>query len=417
MSLPSLTSLLPIPPSPVPPFSHGSYLASRTLGIPPSSYAYFCTSPFSAALHSTLIPASLGIPTIDFHLSSLTSHLRRLTFFASTFTFNCSYCLAHACVTGDVINGPVPLQVARGGSFPLLVADENDDRLSDVERALVTLANAVAYRKMPNVNVKEQVKNVKAVLGQSATEKAIWIICIAGFLNTCMDAVGARIEGPIAEFAKQVYEMEELQVNDGIHSSLDMQNEREWEIVGVMKMIACVIGVKKLQWQIEKGMPDDKMTIQKWMEEKIGYMPRFVENMKEMQSMKMITSSMRWAMVQEGDEWGRKWNKRNRCALMWVYGKESYCEEMCEIAKGLGRDVVEEADMIYLWKGEGDWSDVMLLAKDVVTASLSGSQRIVGELAENMVKEIQQDAVMELITLMGWWCYCKRALLMFQDEG
>lgn len=149
-------------------------------------------------------------------------------------------------------------------------------------------------------------------------------------------------------------------------------------------------------------MSVDKAVVHQWIDENLGYVPNFIKYVNDLRTLRVIKSFMACVMVQEGDEWGRERQIRDRCALMWVYGKETYSHEICKLATGSGKGLVEEVEMEQLWKGEGQWSNIVKSETELLEGSLRSHQRIAEQLAEQLVHETERGMIMELITMMGW---------------
>eukprot|EP00177_Eucheuma_denticulatum_P000009 GFKZ01000019.1.p1 GENE.GFKZ01000019.1~~GFKZ01000019.1.p1 ORF type:complete len:401 (-),score=56.21 GFKZ01000019.1:86-1168(-) len=355
----------------------------------------------------------------------MTPTLRRLTFLTATRTFDCAYCTAHACAFGDMLRGPVQYQSQRTGLVPLLDIDVNDARLGRGQQAAIKLAMAVGVRRgiANGDSLARLLHRVRHEIGVVALEAVKGVLCVAGYLNTFMDMLGTELEQGLERFTREMYARGGVEYSAGIHACQEGGEEtRGWGVVANLVRLVGVaphmVRASLMEREIYVGMPGTVAGLDLWVEQQLGFVPTWLRNVQGWELKRAMCFALRHNLLSEGEEkWAkvRRWARDERAALMYVYAHEVGSEELSEIARRVARVGEDELSMFARGEEGGKvvWSEAVVCAREVVVAHLQAGQQVVGECVERMVAACPAEAVMELIGMVGWFCYCYRASALF----
>lgn len=413
------------PPTPTSRPSPLTHLAARLLGLPPNDDPYVALSPTAFYNHVALIRVSHCMPHCDFRMHPITPPLRRLVFLTATRTFDCAYCTAHACAFGDMLRGSLPQQAQRSAALPLLHIHANDPRLAPAEQAAMHLALAVAQRKRiaHGEPLRRLMHRVRQHLGPVALEAVNGVLCVAGYLNTFMDMLGTELEQGLEKFTRDVYAREGVAYEPGIHAGKEPAEELRG--CGVWANFARLVAVAPhmvraslMEREIFAGMPNTLEALDDWIQHQVGYVPRWLQRVEGWELKRAMCFALRHNLLSEGEEkWGkpRRWRRDERAALTYVYGHEVGSEDLKTLAVRVARVGEDELRKFARCEGGGKvvWSEAMVCAREVIVRHLQAGQQVVGECVERTVAACTPEAVMELIGMVAWLCYCYRAAALF----
>lgn len=406
-------------------------LVTRVLGQPPSLDKLTAISPSTVYTQLVHTSPSFTIPQSDLALSSFTLDLRRVVFFTATYNFDCAYCTAHACVSGDVLRGSVDQQVRRGMDVPLFTADVNHPDLSASERAAVKLAKAASSRKnLPSTaELRVLARALREEVGEDGVEGTKACICMAGYLNTFMDIMGAEIENGINHFARAVCDKAGIQFEEGVHKATERfeQPKPQGGVVGLVSNIVRLFGVlpsvarcKLMEREALEGLPQSAESLERWAEQNVGYVPAFVRNIRRMDLKRAACFGIRHVLLSDGEERyhaRRMWNLDERCALLYTYGREVGCDELMDLATRLAKVDGRELEMLANGRDGERWSEGVMVAREVIRRHLAAPQNVLDDLVERVTSACQPQAVVELLGMVAWFCYCYRMIRLFGDEN
>lgn len=405
-------------------------LIVRVLGEPPNCDNLNAISPTTFYIDLVLTGPSFTMPQSDLGISPMTIALRVASFFTASYNFDCAYCAAHACVAGDVFKGSIDQQVRRGAPLPLFTTDVNHPDLSAAERASMKLAKAASARKNlpPTAELRKLVQSLRDEAGDEAVEGVKACICMAGFLNACMDTLGVELESGANHFARFVLGKAGIRFEEGIHKSTREYNEPRPQtgIVGILANIASLLGVlpslvrvKLMEREALEGLPQSGAALEQWAQQNLGYVPACVRNIQRVDLKRAACFGIRHIMLSDGEEkyHGRKmWSLDERCAFLYTYGREVGCDELMDLATKLAKVHRRELEGLANGSGEERWSEGVQAAREVIKRQLAAPENVVDDVVERVTSVCQPQAVIELVGMIAWFCYYYRMVTLFGDE-
>lgn len=292
------------------------------------------------------------------------------------------------------------------------------------------LAKAASSRKnLPSTTqLRALVRDLRTEIAEDGVEAVKACICISGFLNTFMDTLGAELENGISHFARTVFEEAGVRYEEGIHKTDDAFEEPESQgtIAGmaanVMRLLGSLPSVMRclaMEREALDGLPRSAEALERWADQNIGYVPAFVRNIRSLELKRVACFSVRHNLLSDGEEKyykGRVWRLEERGALLYTFGKEVGCDELMEMAVRVAKVERGELDAVTDGTAQGRWSEGVKAAREVIVRQVAAPQNVTGEVVERLTSVCQPEAVMELVGMIGWFCYCYRMVTLFGDE-
>lgn len=367
-----------------PELSHFRALAGRLLGVAPSFASLAQLSPPTLRVYLTMLRPCFGIPAVDFHCSPVSTALRREVILQSSLTHNCAYCISHCAGFGDVLGGSLPLQCARGGSFSTLAngsasssgsaAPEARTNDKATQQVLALVRAACSFPSSVTESMKDDVRDS---IGDHGYSQVVSILCFMGWLNFAMDSCGTRIELPVIPFAQEVLTdvAPELDLSrfkqDGtptpavrhqvaharyaartetgrqaadsngrtLLQTLTAWLENAFQVLGLVPSVMRALAYEKT---VLTGIPSTNDALDAWSLQNLGVSLEIVMETRDVNLKRMLCLGLRESFLSPSAESGSMWQKVQKLALLFAFGKS------------LGNDVLKQSAKLMMHAAQKD---------------------------------------------------------------
>ncbi|KAJ3329175.1 hypothetical protein HDU76_008471 [Blyttiomyces sp. JEL0837] len=292
------------------------YLLRRILGTYPQTLTTFAIwRPLYTGI-GALVPANFNIPACDAGVGPINAHMRRMVATVTSLTAQCAYCSAHCCGLGDAFKGGVALQ-KNPPPLKLLPSD-----ISEKER--VALRLVVAAVKVPARVTPQMRADVVKHWGVDGLQKIVAVCAQMGFLFSLNDTLGSELEGPSINYASKIlpkhgwnagrHNPPEEKKTHAKHPRQDPSTPCE-DAIGPLtqcmgrnlltNFVDLLSNVSKSTAETNtaiKKIPTSHKELNKWIQETFGFSPRYLVQLKSIDSKRGICYAIWSYLIASADE-------------------------------------------------------------------------------------------------------------------
>ena len=159
-------------------------LVRKLIGVVPNCDPYLEIWPTGFRTYNVMVPNFLNLPFSLFGVGA-PADVVGLAMYASSRAAECAYCSAHTC-SFALRRGAAPEKVARA-------VDGDDGVYTRAERAAIAVARSLS--RVPCELTAAERRELRRHFSPADVEWIVLGICMMGFLNKFMDAIGVELEG------------------------------------------------------------------------------------------------------------------------------------------------------------------------------------------------------------------------------
>lgn len=254
-------------------------LVDALIGVIPNCDPILEIWPVGFRTYNLLVPNLLNLP-VSLLGSKSNKALLGLAMYTASKTAHCAYCTAHTC----------SFALRRGLSPEVFLGNT-----SPKEKAVIALAEALSI--IPSDVPSSLICNLKTYFSETELERLVLAICLMGFLNKFMDAVGVELE--VDAMNDVLHILQPHGWSSGKHGTAENLSRVSAKEVAkdslktyfrVFQQAPKAIRIER-QWT--KGVPDDQDRAQAYLQERVGYTFPLLRNIGQKRVVRALTTILR----------------------------------------------------------------------------------------------------------------------------